>query len=74
MPFSQFPASFDPDTLDLLTRVFNAAWDDMQHSGKDREASDVRHLLAARIFQAYSEGEREFAALYAAALNGTFSH
>lgn len=70
MPFSQFSASFDPDTLDLLTRAFNEAWDTAQQAGTVLEADDARQLLAARIFQAFSEGERELAALTAAALNG----
>lgn len=74
MPLTQFSASFDPDTLDLLTRAFNAAWDVVERAGPDRDVNDMRQLLAARIFQAYSEGEREFAALRDAALNGTLSH
>lgn len=70
MPFSQFSESFDPDTLDLLTRAFNAAWNEAQRSGTALEADDARQLLAARIFQAFSEGERDLAALTAAALHG----
>jgi len=74
MTFSQFSASFDPDTLDLLTRAFDAAWDMAQQTGTDLQADEARQLLAARIFQAYSEGERDLHALTAAAMNGIVSN
>lgn len=70
MPFSQFSASFDPETLDLLTAAFNAAWDQLQASGTDLQADEARQLLAVRIFQAFSDGERDAASLTAYALHG----
>jgi len=69
MPFSQFSASFDPDALNLLTRAFNAAWDEAQQSNTVLDADEARQLLAAAIFQAFSEGERDLAALRSAALH-----
>jgi len=74
MPFSQFSASFDPDTLDLLTRAFNEAWDAAQQADTVLDADDARQLLAARIFQAFSEGERDLSSLVTAGLNGLRSN
>jgi hypothetical protein len=69
MPFSKFAETFDSDTLDVLTEVFNAAWDRVQAPGqREADIKIVREMLAARILPAAREGERDPAALLAAAL------
>ena len=47
-----FPASFyDPQTLDVLTRVFDEAWIDVQKMVGPRplDPNGIRSLLAKRI-------------------------
>ena len=57
-----FPsASYDPETLDALTRVFDEAWVDIQAMVGPRplDAEAVRSVLARRILAAAAEGERD---------------
>ena len=69
MPFSKEAAAFDPETLDVLTQAFNAAWARVRTPGqREADVKIVREMLAARILQAAREGERDPAALLAAAL------
>ncbi len=70
MPFSQFTASLDPETLDLLCRAFDAACEEARRTLPGSELDAMRQLLAARIFQAYAEGERDPTSLRNAALAG----
>jgi hypothetical protein len=68
MPFSKC-ATFDPETLALLTRVFNTAWHQEQAAGQSASDTKIaRELLAARIMQAARDGERDPQALLAAAM------
>lgn len=67
MPFSQFDSSYDPDTLDLLKRVFEQAWREVQVNS-ERYSTISRDVLAARILQAAGDGERDPVALMVAAL------
>ena len=57
-----FPAaSYDPDTLDALTRAFNEAWVDIQAMAGPRplDAEALRSVLARRILTAAADGERD---------------
>ena len=57
-----FPAaSYDPDTLDALTRAFDEAWEDIQAMVGPRplDAEAVRSVLARRILAAVADGERD---------------
>ena len=57
-----FPAaSYDPDTLDALTRAFNEAWVDIQAMAGPRplDAEPLRSVLARRILAAAADGERD---------------
>ena len=57
-----FPAaSYDPDTLDALTRAFDEAWEDIQAMVGPRplDAEAVRSVLARRILAAAADGERD---------------
>ena len=57
-----FPAaSYDPDTLDALTRAFNEAWVDIQAMVGPRplDVEAVRSVLARRILAAAADGERD---------------
>jgi hypothetical protein len=56
-----FPsASYDPDTLRVLTRAFDEAWIEMQAmlGAKPLDAASVRSSLAKRIMAAADDGER----------------
>lgn len=71
MPFSQFTASYDPETLGMLTRVFQEAWVELRSRGTPNgKENEARELLAARIVQAFNDGERDPTRLKTAALNG----
>lgn len=70
MPFSQFSAFYNPETLALLTGVFDDAWPEFHASFRWDNETVARELLAARIIQAYGEGQRAPSALKAAALRG----
>ena len=54
-------ASFDPDTLDAMTRAFNEAWVDIQAMAGPRplDAEAARSVLARRILAAAAHGERD---------------
>ncbi len=57
-----FPASsFDPETLRLLSRVFDEAWTETQVmlGAKPLDATTVRSALAQRILAAAKGGERD---------------
>ena len=57
-----FPASsFDPETLSLLSRVFDEAWIETQVTlgNKPLDATAVRSALAKRIMAAAKGGERD---------------
>ena len=57
-----FPAaSYDPDTLDALTRAFNEASVDIQAMVGPRplDVEAVRSVLARRILAAAADGERD---------------
>ena len=58
MPFTG--QSFDPETLALLTAVFNDAWDEIQRNITiPAEAPAARPRLALVILDAASTGERD---------------
>jgi len=61
---------YDPETLALLTAVFNGAWADLVAEGYvDNTGPDVaRHWLATRIMCAASQGVRDPEKLKAIAL------
>lgn len=63
-------ASYDPETLVLLTRAFNAAWVEVEAGGvSPSKIAGMRYKLAARIMVAADRGERDHARLKAAALS-----
>ena len=64
MPFTG--ASYDPETLALLTAAFNEAWHELQaKEGLRSDAILARNLLASRIMLAANQGERDPAKLKA---------
>jgi hypothetical protein len=66
MPFSS--ASYDPETLAILTSVFDDAWEEMQCMNITSNVNVLRNLLAARIMVAAADGERDREVLKAAVL------
>jgi hypothetical protein len=56
---------FDPETIDLMRSVLDAAWASLQ---LEQQASVSRTLLAERILRAAQRGERDPARLRARAL------
>ena len=58
-----FPAStsYDPQTLDVLTRAFDEAWVDVQGMLGQRllDPNSLRAQLAKRIIAAAAAGERD---------------
>ena len=66
-PFSD--AHFDPETLALLTAVFDEAWAEMVAEGHvDANPGFARQWVASRIMTAASKGERDPAKLKGIAL------
>ena len=66
-----FPAaSYDPETLDMLIRVFDEAWVATQSKLVNRpfDANAIRSALAKRIIVAADKGERDPARLKLIAL------
>jgi hypothetical protein len=58
MPFSG--ASYDPETLDLMTGVFNAACEELHAAGSAEASSEAaRTMMALRIMAAVADGERD---------------
>jgi len=59
MPFSG--ESYDPETLVLLTRVFDEAWGELQTLlvVKPVDTVAIRTMLAVRIMTAARDGERD---------------
>jgi hypothetical protein len=58
MPFGG--ASYDPETLDLMTGAFNAACEELRLAkGAEASAESVRTTMALRIMAAVAAGERE---------------
>jgi hypothetical protein len=56
MPFSG--ASYDPETLDLMTGVFDAAYEELRATGVAEATSEaVRTMMAIRIMAAVASGE-----------------
>ena len=55
------PASYDPITLNLLTRAFDEAWADVEDmlGAKALDPGMVRAALAKRIMDAADKGERD---------------
>jgi hypothetical protein len=56
-----FPYSYDPETLGLLTRVFDEAWVDVQAmvGPEPLNPNGLRAHLAKRIMAAAATGERD---------------
>jgi transposase len=56
-------AAFEPDTVALLAAAFDAAWDTVKRSGSPLAAEDraaaTREVLARRIIEAGTNGERD---------------
>ena len=66
-PFSG--AVYDPETLSMLTAVFNDAWKELVADGSVQIDPDVaRQWLATRIMCAAARGERDPARLKAMVL------
>ncbi|MFZ1990913.1 MAG: hypothetical protein WAW96_14210 [Alphaproteobacteria bacterium] len=58
MPFSD--ASYDPQTLALLTQAFEEAWREVQTCHSGRTADDLvttRKMMALKIMTAANKGE-----------------
>jgi hypothetical protein len=72
MPFCQYRASFDPETLAVLQTVFDTAWAELLATGSvlvsDANRDQTRTMLAKRIIAAAENGERDQATLKLAAL------
>ena len=67
MPFSG--ATFEPETLALLQRVFDDVWRDLGSDATATEPTDIRrNKIAERLMAAASQGERDPTKLKAAAL------
>jgi hypothetical protein len=55
-------AAFDPETIDILAAAFEVAWENLQASGgplTNDTAASTRELLAKRIIDMGSRGERD---------------
>ena len=54
-------SSYDPETLDVLSRVFDEAWIDIQAMVGPRplDPNGLRSALAKRIIAAAATGERD---------------
>lgn len=61
MPFTQYKASFDPDTLQVLQTAFEMAWSEVAASpGVAVDQQAARNLIARRIVDAWRDhGERD---------------
>jgi hypothetical protein len=59
MPFPR--DCFDADTLDLMSRAFDAAWEEvgLALANKDAKPTALRTLMALRIMTAGRDGERD---------------
>jgi hypothetical protein len=58
MPFSD--AVYDPETLAMMSRVLDDAWNELQSvNGTGTAAEMVRTTMATRIMAAVAKGERE---------------
>jgi hypothetical protein len=58
MPFAG--ASYDPETLDLMTGAFNAACEELRLAkGAEASSESVRTTMALRIMAAVDAGERD---------------
>ena len=56
MPFKD--AAYDPETILLMTRAFEAAWQEAEARGLSRAPADqVRTLMATAILSAVANGE-----------------
>ena len=56
------PSSFDPETVAMIGRVCDGAWDEATNrlslfSGRD--ATRLRNVLALRVMSAVAHGERD---------------
>jgi hypothetical protein len=65
-----FPASYDSESLGVLTYVFDEAWMDIKAmlGAKPLDPNGMRSALAKRIMAAADEGERDPARLRLIAL------
>jgi hypothetical protein len=54
-------SSFHAETLDLMSRAFEAAWDEVGFAlaNKDADLTALRTMMAARIMAAVRDGERD---------------
>ena len=70
MPFSG--TSYDPETLALLTRAFNAAWREREtvYPGRSYNAAITPKLMALRIMEAADFGERDLGRLKLRGIGG----
>ena len=71
MPFSG--ESYDPATLAILTRAFDAAWQEVESANVTsliNDASNTRRIMALRIMNAAKSGERDPDRLRLLALQG----
>jgi hypothetical protein len=64
MPIERLLAqtAFDPETIDILAAAFEVAWENLQTSGgplTNDKAASTRELLANRIIDMGSRGERD---------------
>ncbi|HEY8276811.1 MAG TPA: hypothetical protein VIG52_07440 [Methyloceanibacter sp.] len=69
-----FPASsYDPETLDVLTRVFAEVWTDIQGliDTQPLDPNGIRSALAKRIMAAAAAGERDHRRLKSIAMGAS---
>jgi hypothetical protein len=67
---SEYPEYFDPETLDVMIRALDEAWERAQGSGfqLDRQAGAARTALAKHIVDMARQGERDSQRLVEGAL------
>ena len=53
-------SSFDVETLDLMSRAFGEAWEEVGFAlvNKDADLTELRTMMAVRIMAAVRDGER----------------
>jgi len=54
-------SSFDVETLDLMSRAFGEAWEEVGFAlvNKDADLTELRTMMAVRIMAAVRDGERD---------------
>ncbi len=65
------PTNFDPETVALMGRACDLAWQELRTKvffPSLADERDIRHVIALRIMTVVADGERDFERLKTAAL------